>query len=84
MLEDLASVMFDEEALKEKCRGLGQQIAKDYEGKDLLVVGILKGSVMFLADLTRNIGIPLHIDFMVASRDAMCCWWRILLIPALP
>ena len=46
MLEDLASVMFDEEALKEKCRGLGQQIAKDYEGKDLLVVGILKGSVM--------------------------------------
>ena len=67
MLEDLASVMFDEEALKEKCRGLGQQIAKDYEGKDLLVVGILKGSVMFFADLTRNIGIPLHIDFMVAS-----------------
>ena len=43
MLEDLASVMFDEEALKEKCRELGQQIAKDYEGKDLLVVGILKG-----------------------------------------
>ena len=67
MLEDLASVMFDEEALKEKCRELGQQIAKDYEGKDLLVVGILKGSVMFFADLTRNISTPLHIDFMVAS-----------------
>lgn len=67
MLEDLASVMFDEEALKEKCRELGQQIAKDYAGKDLLVVGILKGSVMFFVDLTRNINVPMNMDFMVVS-----------------
>ncbi len=67
MLQDLASVMFDEKALKDKCQEMGQQLAKDYAGKDLLVVGILKGSVMFFADLTRNINIPLNIDFMVAS-----------------
>ncbi len=67
MLQDLASVMFDEKALKDKCQEMGQQLAKDYAGKDLLVVGILKGSVMFFADLTRNIDIPLNIDFMVAS-----------------
>lgn len=67
MLEDLASVMFDEEALKEKCKELGQQIAKDYAGKDLLVVGILKGSVMFFVDLTRNINVPMNMDFMVVS-----------------
>ena len=48
MLEDLASVMFDEEALKEKCRELGQQIAKDYEGKDLLVVGISNVKIVIL------------------------------------
>lgn len=67
MLEDLASVMFDEEALKEKCKELGKQIAKDYAGKDLLVVGILKGSVMFFVDLTRNISVPMNMDFMVVS-----------------
>jgi len=67
MLQDLASVMFDEKTLKDKCQELGQQLAKDYAGKDLLVVGILKGSVMFFADLVRDIDIPLNIDFMVAS-----------------
>lgn len=67
MLEDLSSVMFDEEALKAKCQELGQRIARDYAGKDLLVVGILKGSIMFFSDLIKNIDIPLNIEFMVVS-----------------
>ena len=67
MLNDLASVMFDEAALAAKCREMGQLLTRDYAGKDLLVVGILKGSVMFFADLVRQINVPLNIDFMVAS-----------------
>lgn len=67
MLQDLASVMLDEKTLKDKCHEMGRQLAEDYAGKDLLVVGILKGSVMFFADLVRNIEIPLNIDFMVVS-----------------
>ena len=59
--------MFDEEALKAKCQELGQRIARDYAGKDLLVVGILKGSIMFFSDLIKNIDIPLNIEFMVVS-----------------
>ena len=67
MDKDICKVMFNEVELHGACKRLGEQITKDYEGKDLLVVGILKGSVIFFADLTRSIGIPLHIDFMVAS-----------------
>lgn len=67
MLNDLAGVMFDEAALAAKCREMGRALTRDYAGRDLLVVGILKGSVMFFADLVRQIGIPLNIDFMVVS-----------------
>lgn len=67
MHKDLASVMFDEQALKDICRKLGQELMEEYAGKDLLVVGILKGSVVFFADLIREINLPLDIEFMVAS-----------------
>lgn len=67
MVQDLVSVMFDEKALAEKAQELGKQLTEEYAGRDLLVVGILKGSVMFFADLVRNINVPLNIDFMVAS-----------------
>ena len=46
---------------------MGEQISKDYVGKDLLLVGILKGAVVFLSDLMRKISIPLHLDFMAVS-----------------
>ena len=67
MLNDLARVMFDEAALAAKCREMGQELSRDYAGKDLLAVGILKGSMMFFADLVRQIKVPLYIDFMAAS-----------------
>ncbi len=67
MLSDIEKVLIDEETLKAKVSELGAQISKDYEGKNLLVVGILKGSVIFMADLLREITIPCEIDFMSVS-----------------
>ena len=67
MREDVKKVLFDEEQLSNKVRELGKQISKDYKGKDLLVVGVLKGSVVFAADLIKSIDIPCEIDFMPVS-----------------
>ncbi len=60
-------VLFSEERIGEIVKKLGTQISKDYEGKNLLLVSVLKGSVVFMADLMRSITIPCEIDFMVVS-----------------
>ena len=60
-------VLFDEQKIKEIVSKLGERISKDYEGKKLLLVSVLKGSVVFMADLMRSITIPCEIDFMVVS-----------------
>lgn len=61
-------VMISENQLRERLKELGQKISSDYgEDSNLLLVSILKGSVVFLADLMRCIDLPLSIDFMVAS-----------------
>ncbi len=67
MKKDIESVLVSEEQLKVKIAELGQQISKDYQGKDLLLVSILKGACVFLSDLMRAIDIPLSIDFMCVS-----------------
>lgn len=67
MREDLQEVLFSEEVLTTKIKELAQQISEDYKGKNLLVVGILKGSVLFAAELIKNISIPCEIDFMAVS-----------------
>ncbi len=67
MREDVKEILFDENQLVEKVKELGSRISKDYKGKDLLVVGVLKGSVLFAADLIKNITIPCEIDFMAVS-----------------
>ena len=59
--------LVSEEELKAKVAELGAQISKDYEGKNLVLVSILKGSVVFMADLMRAVSIPCSIDFMVVS-----------------
>ena len=64
---DIDHILVTEEQLKAKVNELGAQITKDYEGRDLLLVSILKGSVMFVADLMRAIRMPCGIDFMVVS-----------------
>ncbi|MBE6860117.1 MAG: hypoxanthine phosphoribosyltransferase [Ruminococcus sp.] len=63
----ISQVYIPEDKIKQKVAELGKIISKDYENKDLLLVGILKGSVVFLSDLMREISIPVSIDFMTVS-----------------
>ncbi len=67
MMEDVESVLFDEKELMRIVSGLGERISRDYIGKNLLIVGILKGSFMFIADLMRAITAPCCVDFMAIS-----------------
>ncbi|MDR0922181.1 MAG: hypoxanthine phosphoribosyltransferase [Lactobacillales bacterium] len=68
MLEQyIEKVLYSKEEIEEKTMELGKQLAIDYAGKNPLVVGVLKGAVPFLADLTRAIDTHLELDFMVVS-----------------
>lgn len=67
MINDIEKVLISEEELKEIIARLGKQITEDYKDKNLLVVSVLKGSVMVVADLLREIKLPLRIDFMSVS-----------------
>ena len=67
MDNDIDHILVSEDALKAKVNELGAQISRDYAGKDLLLVSILKGSVVFMADLMRAVQIPCAIDFLVVS-----------------
>lgn len=67
MLNDIAKVLVTEEQLHEKIQELGKQISEDYKEKKLLLVSVLKGSVVVMADLMRAITIPAMIDFMSVS-----------------
>ena len=64
---DVSKILVEENEIKEICKRLGEQISKDYEGKKPLIVGVLKGSVVFIADLIRNINCDCEIDFMAVS-----------------
>lgn len=64
---DIGEVLITTESIAEKVRELGAQITRDYQGKDLLLVGVLKGALMFIVDLARAIDLPLEIDFMAIS-----------------
>ena len=63
----LRRVAFDEETIAGRVAELGQEITEAYPDGDLLVLGLLKGSFIFLSDLVRNIRRPLQVDFLVAS-----------------
>lgn len=67
MEKDILKVLVSQEEIKEKISSLGEQITNDYKNKKLLLVSILKGSVLFMADLMRAIKIPARIDFMAVS-----------------
>ncbi len=67
MRNDILKVLVTEEELKEKVTQLGRQITEDYQGKKLLLVSILKGSVVFMADLMRAVDMYCQIDFMNVS-----------------
>lgn len=67
MINDIEKVLISEEELAEIVKDLGKRISEDYKDKDLLLVSILKGSVIFMADIMRAITIPCNIDFMAVS-----------------
>ncbi len=67
MHQDIDHILVSEEQLQAKVAELGARISADYEGRDLLLVSILKGAVVFMADLMRAVTIPCAIDFMVVS-----------------
>ena len=67
MRNDIQEVLFSEQQLADKVAELGARISADYEGKNPLVVSVLKGSYVFMADLTRKITIPCNVDFMAVS-----------------
>ncbi len=67
MKDDIKEVLLSEEEIKDIVSDLGRQITEDYRGKNLVLVSVLKGSVVFMADLMRAIEIPCSIDFMVVS-----------------
>nr|MCU0238305.1 hypoxanthine phosphoribosyltransferase [Pyrinomonadaceae bacterium] len=60
-------VMYSAEEISARVKELGKQITAEYQGKDLVLVGVLKGSVIFLSDLMREIDLNLSIDFMSVS-----------------
>ena len=64
---DIEQILVDARQLDEINKRLGEQITKDFADKNLLVVGILKGSLYFMADLTRYIDLPLKLDFLAVS-----------------
>lgn len=63
----VAEVLIDEDTVQERVAALGAEISTDYEGRDVLLVGVLKGAVFFMADLMRQLTIPCEIDFMAIS-----------------
>ena len=67
MNSDILKILINQSEIKEKVKELGEKITNDYKDKNLMVVGILKGCVVFLSDLIREINLPLTMDFMVVS-----------------
>lgn len=67
LTDDIQEVLFSEEKLSQTVSEMGAKISKDYQDKNLLLVSVLKGSVVFMSDLMRSITVPCSIDFMAVS-----------------
>ena len=68
---DISAVLFDEHRIQTRIREIGSQITSDYKDRVPVLIGILKGGFVFLADLARAITIPVEIDFMAVSSYGM-------------
>jgi hypoxanthine phosphoribosyltransferase len=64
---DIEEVLISEEQIQQKTAEVGDQITSDYAGRDLLLVGVLKGAFVFMADLSRHVRLPMEFDFMAVS-----------------
>jgi len=67
LAEGVAEILIDEDALQSRIAEIGAQVTEDYRGTDLLLIGVLKGAVFFMADLMRRIELPCEVDFMAIS-----------------
>jgi hypoxanthine phosphoribosyltransferase len=63
----VGEILIDEETLAARVAELGAEISSDYQGRDLLLIGVLKGAVFFMADLMRHLTVPCEVDFMAIS-----------------
>ena len=63
----IGEILVQPDALEQRVRALSDEISRDYAGRDLLLVGVLKGAVFFLSDLMRHIAIPCEVDFMAVA-----------------
>jgi hypoxanthine phosphoribosyltransferase len=63
----IGDILVEEDELKRRVAELGAEISRDYAGRDLVMIGVLKGAVLFLADLMRELEVPCEIDFMAVS-----------------
>ena len=63
----VGEILIDEDALSTRVAELGAEVSADYQGRDLLLIGVLKGAVFFMADLMRHITVPCEVDFMAIS-----------------
>ena len=63
----VGEVLIDEETLAARVAELGAEVSADYHGRDLLLIGVLKGAVFFMADLMRHLTVPCEVDFMAIS-----------------
>ena len=65
--ESIGEILVQADELQHRVRQMGEEITRDYEGKDLLLIGVLKGAVFFLSDLMRHIEVPCEVDFMAVA-----------------
>jgi hypoxanthine phosphoribosyltransferase len=68
LLDDIAEVLITEQAIQDRVKELGAQISQDYQDLDPLLIGILRGVFIFMADLVRSITIPIEVDFIGITR----------------
>lgn len=67
MIDDIKEVLIDVGQLAKRVKELGEEITADYAGKEILMVGVLRGAVIFMSDLARAVQVPVAIDFMAVS-----------------
>ena len=67
LLNEVPEILVGEEQIRQRTRELGQEVSRDYEGQDLHLICVLKGGIVFLVDLMRELSIPHSVDFMATS-----------------
>lgn len=71
MREDVGEILLSEEDIQKAVKRIGKEITENFKGEELIVIGILKGAVAFMADLIQEIDLPIEIDFMAVSSYGM-------------